>query len=47
MILATSSRHSTGELSDTSEDREVAKPDKCEAIDETCRSATVNVRENA
>jgi hypothetical protein len=47
MILASSSRHSTGKLSDTGEHREVANPDKCKAIDKAGRSATVNVRNSA
>jgi hypothetical protein len=47
MILASSSRHSTGKLSDTGEDREIAKPNKGKAIDEASWSATVNVRNSA
>jgi hypothetical protein len=44
VVLASSSRNGTSELSNACKDREVAKPDKCEAVDETGRSSTVEVR---
>jgi hypothetical protein len=44
VVLTAGCRNSTRKFSDTYEDRKVAEPDDCEAVDETCRSATVVVR---
>jgi hypothetical protein len=44
VVLTAGCRNSTCKFSYTYEDREVAEPDDCKAVDETCRPATVVVR---
>ena len=44
MILSPSSWDSTSQFADADKNREVTEPDDDEAVDETSRSATVNVR---
>jgi hypothetical protein len=44
MVLAPSRRNSTCQLANADEDREIADPDQCEAIDQTGRPATETIR---
>jgi len=44
MILSPSSWDSTSQFADADKNREVTEPDDDEAVDETSRSTTVNVR---
>ena len=41
MVLASCRWYSTSEFTDANEDGEVSKPDEYEAVDKTCRAATI------